>query len=483
MNTNAGHSGAFSFHYSLPDGERKTAAVAASPALGWKQTLSLAAGAVACFHLAFYSADLSFLIVGFLYCLLRLAELKTARQAARVGLAIGLACYVPHLWFFWIVFKGGAMALWYVLAFWLALFVVLARACRARFGPVNLLILAPFLWTGLEYFRGELYYLRFSWMSAGYALVDARPLSWLGGLGVYGIGFAGMAVAGLFYLKSRWARGMAALLVAGVWLCPALPPAASASKSLQVAGVQMEFPIPSQVTFYLDQVVKKYPLAELLVLSEYSFDGPVPAKVTKWCRDHRKYLIAGGKDPLPNHQYYNTAFVIGPEGEVVFKQVKSVPVQFFADGLPAPERRVWDSPWGKIGMGVCYDASYRRVVDDFIAQGAQTLIFPTMDVEDWGLYQHLMNGRAARMRTAEYGVACFRVCSSGISQIIAPNGAIMASASFPGQGDIIGGELPVVGRGRLPLDHWLAPVATGITGLFCIWLLFEAVRKKRLKSK
>jgi len=46
--------------------------------------------------------------------------------------------------------------------------------------------------------------------------------------------------------------------------------------------------------------------------------------------------------------------VIGPDGQDVFEQAKSVPVQFMSDGLPAVERRVWESPWGKIGIAVCY---------------------------------------------------------------------------------------------------------------------------------
>ncbi len=59
--------------------------------------------------------------------------------------------------------------------------------------------------------------------------------------------------------------------------------------------------------------------------------------------------MVGGKDPVGTNNYYNTAFVVGTNGEIVFKQVKSVPIQFFRDGLPAPEQKVWNSPWGKIG--------------------------------------------------------------------------------------------------------------------------------------
>ena len=57
------------------------------------------------------------------------------------------------------------------------------------------MLLAPFLWTGLEYFRSELYYLRFSWLNPGYAFSWSNGLPRVTWLGVYGIGFALMAAS------------------------------------------------------------------------------------------------------------------------------------------------------------------------------------------------------------------------------------------------------------------------------------------------
>ena len=106
---------------------------------------------------------------------------------------------------------------------------------------------------------------------------------------------------------------------------------------------------------------------------------------------------------LGTTNFYDTAFVVGTNGEVVFKQVKSVPIQFFKDGLPAKEQTVWNSPWGKIGFCVCYDLSYTRVTDELVRQGAQLLIVPTMDVENGaGTSTNFMpaSRRCARRNTA-----------------------------------------------------------------------------------
>jgi len=153
------------------------------------------------------------------------------------------------------------------------------------------------------------------------------------------------------------------------------------------------------------------------------------------------YLIVGGEDPATNGNYYNTAFVIGTDGEIVFKQAKSVPIQFFKDGLPAREQKLWDSPWGKIGICICYDLSYSRVTDRLIRLGAQAIIAPTMDVADWGRHEHELHARIAPIRAAEYGVPIFRVASSGISQLVNRNGDVQASAPFPGELATISGVL------------------------------------------
>jgi len=245
-----------------------------------------------------------------------------------------------------------------------------------------------------------------------------------------------------------------------------------------VAGVQLEFPAPFEVTTALDKLLSRFPETDLFVLSEYTFDGPIPDRVKSWCRQHEKYLVVGGKDSVSSDDFYNTAFVIGPGGEIVFKQVKSVPIQFFKDGLPAREQKVWESPWGKLGICVCYDLSYREVTDELVRQRAGAILAPTMDVADWGGYQHRLHGRVAPVRAAEYGVPIFRVCSSGISQLIDHTGRVKASAPFPGQGEIIAGELELGERGHLLFDRWLAPLSVLVTAVTIFWLALKRVLER-----
>ena len=447
--------------------------------LSWGRAALWATGAVVAFNLAYEVPVLSILIVAYLFCLLQLARARTGRQAFYTGLGVGLLTAGLQLQCFWAIFGPGAAALWLILAFWIGSFAALSRLCLARFGIRWTIAMAPILWTGLEYFRSELYYLRFSWLNVGYVISGNLPLPTVNWLGMYGIGFLAMAVAALLALLRPRIAGLtgltlATLAVAGAALhsrTQSTEPADVKGKSVRVAGVQMEFPTDAEVIAALDRLIVTSPEAELLVLSEYTFLGPVPDNVKRWCREHKRYLIVGGKEPTTDN-FYDTAFVIGPDGRIVFRQGKCVPIQFFKDGLPAPEQNLWGSPWGRVGICICYDLSYTRVTDRLIRLGAEALVVPTMDVVDWGRQEHELHARVAPVRAAEYRVPILRVASSGISQLVDGSGRCVAQAGFPGDRETISGQLQMGQAGSLPLDRWLAPAATGLTVmLVCLMLV------------
>ncbi len=442
------------------------------------ESLPWALGGVAAFHLAYGFSTLCVLIVGYLICLMQLTRRRTIRQGFYLGLVVGVLTVAPQMSCLWAIFGPSAIALWLLLAFWIALFGALARLCLLRFGQTWGVLLVPFIWTGLEYFRSELYYLRFSWLNVGYAFSNSSALPMFHWLGIYGVGFLAAAAAAISLLPLKRAAlfslAVALLAVSVPLLQTSSLPGTSgplADRSVRVAGVQMEFPSDAEVVSSLDHLLRVEPQAELLVLSEYTFDDPVPDKIAGWCRDHQRHLVVGGKDPAPKSNFYDTAFVIGPTGEIIFRQVKCVPIQFFKDGLPAREQRLWDSPWGKIGLCICYDLSYARVTDRLVRLGAQAMIVPTMDVVDWGRREHELHARVAPIRSAEYGIPIFRVASSGISQWTDRSGRVMATAPFPGQQKIIVGRVALASAGSLPWDRWLAPFATAVTGAVILWSL------------
>src|SRR5579863_8210629 len=143
----------------------KTASQPTERPLGKKAALVLCLAAGGAFQLAYSVPECAFCIAVYLGCLLELTRLPTLKQASYFGLLAGMLAFAPQLYFFWKLFGPGAIALWVVAAFWVRMFVVLGRSCRARYGKYFAAALLPIFWTGFEFFRSELYYLRFSWLN------------------------------------------------------------------------------------------------------------------------------------------------------------------------------------------------------------------------------------------------------------------------------------------------------------------------------
>ncbi len=354
---------------------------------GWTKSFLWLVLAVACFHAAYTSIKfplLGLLIFGYAYSLVQLTNQPTIRRAFYFGLATGFLCAAPQLFFFWKIFGAAAIVLWLVFAFWIGLFTAISCGCLRRWGKPRASWLIPFIWTGLEYFRSELYYFKFSWLNIGYTLSDVRLFPF-GFWGMYGVGFLAFIMATiLFSLRPRIAWAVVSAMVVLFLIDASITTAEKPLPKVSVVGIQLEFPPENLLPHILNQALAKNTNAPVFVLSEYTLQGPVPESLRNWCHEHSRYLVVGGEDPVGTNNYYNTVFVVGTNGEVVFRQAKSVPIQFFKDGLPATNQEVWNSPWGKIGICICYDLSYTRVTDRLVEEGAQLLIVPTMDVRRVG---------------------------------------------------------------------------------------------------
>ena len=435
-----------------------------------------------------------------IYCvaLLVLCWQPTARRAFYTGIIAGLCVFLQDTAFFWKIFPGTAAVLWLLLALWHGLFLVLVRKLIIRFGIAWALLASPFVWTGLEYCRCELWPLRFTWLALG-ALPGGTPGINRYWTGVYGSGFVSMAIAAgslalTVLTNNRWLKVLAwsPLLLALVPLIQSNhPPSELApTRSVKIVGLQMEFPAQPAVLEELNKTLKEHPDTQLFILSEYTFTGDIPESVRNWCKQHGRWLLAGSRDwqdssghlatgerqSTPSlawrgtfntkQDFRNTAYVVDTNGAVVFTQSKAQPIQFMLDGLPAANQQLWDSPWGKIGIAICYDASYRGVVDRLVEQGAEALIFPAMDVLEWGETEHRWNAFQANLRSSEYHLPVVRVASSGISQYLPVNGQAAVTTAI-GEGHHLYCDLriPPAASGHIPWDRYAAPWCSLLAGV------------------
>lgn len=92
-------------------------------------------------------------------------------------------------------------------AFWPACFVWLLSRVNSRLPMLPVFATAPFLWTGIEFLRGELFANGYAWSLIAYPLIDRPEIAWAAPLGgVYAVGLLVAALAAASVDVCRGAR-------------------------------------------------------------------------------------------------------------------------------------------------------------------------------------------------------------------------------------------------------------------------------------
>jgi predicted amidohydrolase len=106
-------------------------------------------------------------------------------------------------------------------------------------------------------------------------------------------------------------------------------------------------------------------------------------------RTYRCYLVAGSAPIASGDCVFNTCYVYNPSGEriLVQRKVNLVPLEQAA-GLnlcPAdPDHlTLFETPIGKTGVLICYDAFFTALVDALVRKGAQVLVQPSFNPLPW----------------------------------------------------------------------------------------------------
>jgi predicted amidohydrolase len=120
--------------------------------------------------------------------------------------------------------------------------------------------------------------------------------------------------------------------------------------------------------------------------------GPSTAYFGKLAKQHNLYIVAGLVE-REGKTIYNTAALIGPEGELVGKYRKvTLPRGEVEAGItPGREYPVFETRFGKVGMMICYDGFFPEVARALTVQGAEVIAWPV-----WGC-----NPRLAAARSCE----------------------------------------------------------------------------------
>ena len=114
--------------------------------------------------------------------------------------------------------------------------------------------------------------------------------------------------------------------------------------------------------------------------------GEIWQALSAMARENSVWLIGGSMPELEGERIYNTAFVFSPEGEQVARHRKvhlfdvDIPGgQYFkeSDTLSAgDEFTVFDTPFGRIGVAICFDVRFAEQFRLMTLDGAQAVFVP-----------------------------------------------------------------------------------------------------------
>lgn len=103
-------------------------------------------------------------------------------------------------------------------------------------------------------------------------------------------------------------------------------------------------------------------------------------------RTHGLFLVGGSIPELSGELLYNTSVVFNPQGEIVARHRKAhlfdVRVKNgieFTESLvlsPGNTATLFETPWGKIGVEICYDIRFPELTRKMAKDGARLVIVP-----------------------------------------------------------------------------------------------------------
>ena len=110
---------------------------------------------------------------------------------------------------------------------------------------------------------------------------------------------------------------------------------------------------------------------------EGPLDGPVGARFSDLAQRHGLYLIAPIAERVGD-EVYNTQVVYTPDREILFRyrKVQLTPEEKHTTA-PGNELDVFDLPWFRAGIVICYDNQFPETTRCLAVRGAQVIFFPS----------------------------------------------------------------------------------------------------------
>lgn len=155
----------------------------------------------------------------------------------------------------------------------------------------------------------------------------------------------------------------------------------------------------NQVNEVENQTKKNETVKQFVQLGE-PLDGPYIQKSADLARELNIYFVLGFLERTGD-TLYNTVILLDPVGDIIGKYSKTHFAQGYAVNpscyVPGEEYPVFQTPFGKVGMLICYDRQLPEPARILAVKGAQLLLFPS-----YGSYTDQDGWNTVLMRTRAY---------------------------------------------------------------------------------
>jgi predicted amidohydrolase len=177
-------------------------------------------------------------------------------------------------------------------------------------------------------------------------------------------------------------------------------------------------------------------------------DGPIVGFLRERARAHRVWLVGGTfPEDAGGGRVHNTCVVVDPDGLVVavYRKIHLFDVDLRASGggafeesktvAPGEEVVMAETPFGGLGLSVCYDVRFPELYRALTERGARLLAVPSAFTRETGKdhWEVLLRARAIEnqafvLAPAQCGVHSPERASYGRSLIVDPWGLVLARA-------------------------------------------------------
>lgn len=196
--------------------------------------------------------------------------------------------------------------------------------------------------------------------------------------------------------------------------------------------------------------------AEALRYAEEVPEGPACSAWAALAREHDLWIVAGLTERdggLP----YNSAVLIGPDGHVgTYRKAHLWNDEKAIYGPNEAGFPVFDTPLGRIGIGICYDAWFPETFRSAALQGADLVALPSNWVPVPGQPSDMPAMATLMCMTGAHSNQCYVVGASrvgaergqdfiGRSVIVGPDGWIIAGPAGDDEEELLLAEVDLIG--------------------------------------